>query len=181
MSPRNINHGSIAALAVLFAVSVMAGSIDAALVSVSGPLSSAGTAPAIIAAPSDILDDFVVNAAMQGFDEAQNVVTTVAHTHDSGVIPVGTLVNSHMIFLNSEGTAELLHNDVVWIFANPVLAVMSDGDGDFEASSTFELGAPGTNYTVTFPGSGPAAPFGARGMEGSDFWRKQAKTMVQSF
>ena len=52
-----------------------------------------------------------------------------------------------------------------WTFAGTILGVMSDSGGIREAASTFELGAPGTNYTVTFVGSGPAAPFGARGLE----------------
>ena len=41
---------------------------------------------------------------------------------------------------------------------------MSDSGGTLEAASTFELGAPGTNYTVG-PG---AAPFPARGIENNN-------------
>jgi len=44
-------------------------------------------------------------------------------------------------------------------------SISADGPGKLEAASTFELGAPGTNYTTTFPGSGAAAPYGARGLE----------------
>jgi hypothetical protein len=139
---------------------------NALLLSVSGPNSSAGTAPAIIAAPAHALDDIVTNTGMEGFDEAQDVVTTVAHGIDGGgVIPIGTAVDSHMIFLNSEGTAVLDHFNVIWTFAGTILGVMSDQPGNLEAASTFELGAPGTNYTVPFPGSGPAAPYPARGLE----------------
>lgn len=168
MSLHNTKRSYIPALAVLLAVSIMAGQTDATLIGVAGPVSSAGTLPVIIAPPSDVLDDVVVNTGMQAFDEAQNVLTTVPHTHDYGVIPAETLVNSHMIFLNSEGETNLTHYDVVWTFDNLIIAVMSDSRGELEAASTFELGAPGTNYTVTFPGSGPAAPFGVRGLEGSD-------------
>ena len=96
-------------LVVLFAISGIFGPAKAALVSVSGPASSMGTAPAIIAPPFHVLDNIVTNTGMQGFDEAQEVVTTVAHTTDSGVIPAGALVDSHMIFLNSEGSAFLPH------------------------------------------------------------------------
>jgi hypothetical protein len=102
---------------------------------------------------------------MQGFNEAQGILTTVAHAVDGGVIAAGTYVDSHMIFLNSAGGASLRHYDVVWTFSDPILGVMSDIGGSLEAASTFELGAPGTNYTATFPGSGPAAPFSNRGME----------------
>lgn len=143
--------------------------INAAIIGVTGPNSSAGTAPAIIAAPTDILDDIVFNTGMEGFNEASGVVTTVAHSIDGGgTIPIGTLVNSHMIFLNSAGSASLSHTDVVWTFDGAILGVMSNGNGSFEAASTFELGNPLTNYTVTFAGSGPAAPFSNRGLESAD-------------
>ena len=139
---------------------------NALLMSVSGPPSSAGTAAAIIMAPANALDDITTNTGMQGFNEAQGVLTTVAHGIDGGgFIAAGTLVDSHMIFLNSPGTASLSHFNVQWTFDSPILGVMSDYSGNFEAASTFELGAPGTNYTVTFAGSGPAAPFPARGLE----------------
>ena len=151
----------------LLFMSVLAGQANAVITAVSGPDSSMGTSPQIIAAPSDALEDFVVNTGMQGFNEAQGVLTTVAHAHDSGVVPAGTLVNSHMIFLNSheEELAILSHLDVTWTFANPILGVMSDSGGILEAGSTFELGNPATNYTVTFPGSGQAAPYNLRGLE----------------
>lgn len=153
--------------AVLLVMFVMAGQANAVITTVSGPASTMGTLPQIIAPPSDVLDNVVFNTGMQGFDEAQGVLTTVAHAHDSGVIPAGTLVNSHMIFLNSPDEV-LNHERVIWTFANPILGVMSDIDGTLEANSSFELGNPATNYTVTFTGSGPAAPFYARGMEGLD-------------
>ena len=138
----------------------------ALIIGVAGPASSAGTAPSIIAAPAHALDDVVTNTGMEGFNEAQNVTTTVAHGIDGGgSIAAGTTVSSHLIFLNSQGSASLSHFNVRWIFDGIILGVMSDSGGSLEAVSTFELGAPGTNYTVTFPGSGPAAPFPARGIE----------------
>jgi len=144
----------------------MAGQANAVITIVSGPASSMGTSPLIIAPPSDVLDNIVFNTGMQGFNEAQGVLTTVDHGIDGGgTISAGTLINSHMIFLNSQGTATLQHHSVVWTFANPILGVMSDNSGTLEAASTFELGNPATNYTATFPGSGPAAPFTDRGME----------------
>ena len=152
-------------LLVLFVAAAMAGQADATLVSVTGPNSNVGTAPQIIAAPSDVLGTIVINTGMQGFDEAQGVLTTTPYTHDSGVIPAGTRVNSHMIFLASDGELALNHWNVVWTFANDILAVMSDIGGTYEAASTSQLGAAATNYTVTFTGSGLAAPFTYRGME----------------
>ncbi|UCG58356.1 MAG: hypothetical protein JSU70_02385 [Phycisphaerales bacterium] len=143
--------------------------VNAAIVSVSGPPSNAGILPAIIPAPANALNSTASNFGMEGFDEAQGVVTTVAHIIDGGgTIPAGTTVNSHMIFLNQpDGTGGTLsHRDVVWTFDGPIIGVMSDGGGNREANSTFELGAPGTNYTVG--PSGQVAPYGARGMEGGD-------------
>ena len=145
---------------------------NAAITSVTGPVSSAGTAPAIILHPNDALDDNVTNTGMQGFNEAK-IVTTVDHAVDGGVIPAGSLVASHMIFLNSEGDTPLVHGGpidgpVVWTFTGPILGVMSDGNGNLESASTFELGALGTNYTVAvLPDR--AAPFPLRGMEHATF------------
>lgn len=152
--------------AVLVAMSFMAGQANGDLWSVSGPSSNLGTAPAIIAAPLHALDDITTNTGMQGFNEAKGVLTTVAHAVDGGSIAAGTLVDSHMIFLNSAGGTRLSHYDVVWTFSRPIVGVMSNNSGSLEANSTFELGNPGTNYTVTFLGSGPAAPFTNRGFEG---------------
>ena len=152
-----------------FLLAALSTSAQATLISVAGPASSAGTAPAIIAAPSDALDDIVTNTGMQGFDEAQGVTTSVAHAIDGGgFIPAGTVVDSHMIFLNSTGSALLSHSSVDWVFSGTILGIMSDSGGTLEAASTFELGNPATNYTVTFVGSGPAAPFTARGLESNN-------------
>ena len=142
---------------------------QATIVSVTGPNSSFGSAAAIIGPPSDVLDDVVFNTGMEGFDEAQNVLTSVAYGIDGGgTIAAGTRVSSHMIFLNSQGGATLAHSSVVWTFDSTILGIMSDSGGTLEAASTAELGAAGTNYTVTFAGSGPAAPFAARGLESND-------------
>ena len=152
-----------------FAAGAMAGPAQATLINVAGPLSSFGFAPSIIGAPAHALDDITTNSGMQGFDEAQGVLTSVAHGIDGGgFIAAGTLVDSHMIFLNSVGTAALSHFSVDWSFSGMILGIMSNSGGTLEAASTFELGAPGTNYTVTFAGSGLAAPFAARGIENNN-------------
>lgn len=147
---------------------ISASAAHSTLISVSGPLSSAGTAAAIIAAPANALDDNVFNTGMQGFNEAQGVLTTTAHLIDGGSIASGTLVNSHMIFLNSQGNSGLSHFNVKWTFDAKILGVMSNSGGTYESASTFELGSPLTNYTTTFSGSGPAAPFTARGLEANN-------------
>ena len=156
--------------ALLVAVSVLTGRANGALIGVSGPLSNLSIQPEIIAAPNHALDDIALNFGMQGFNEAQGVLTTVPHTHDFGVIAPGTLVDSHMIFLNSPDQWVINHYEVDWTFSGKIIGVMSDIGGYLEAASTFELGAPGTNYTMPFTlptgfDSGPAAPFHLRGME----------------
>jgi hypothetical protein len=85
-----------------------------------------------------------------------------------------------MIFLNSQGSTRISHSNVVWTFDGPILGVMSDGPGALEGASTFELGNPLTNYTVTFSGSGPAAPFNNRGFEpNQDFYSFPAANQIQ--
>lgn len=155
------------ALGLVLAVA-LPGMASATIVGVSGPNSTLGTAAAIIAAPADALDDIVTNTGMEGFDEAQGVVLGSAVLIDGGgSIAAGTRVDSHMIFLNTEGNTRASHREVVWTFSGRILGIMSDSGGNLEAASTPQLGAPGTNYTVTFGGSGPAAPFPARGLEAS--------------
>ena len=165
-------------LCMLVLVALMAVPTHAKIISVSGPNSSRGFAPAIIGAPTDLLEKCITNDGMQGFDEAQGIITTVDHATDDGVIPSGTVVNSHMIFLNSDAEAGgLSHRNVIWTFDGAIIGVMSDRRGNLEAASTFELGNPGTNYTIvpTAPDTTScgtndvtgerAAPYGARGLE----------------
>lgn len=153
-------------LATLAVTALMPAAASASIISVTGPLSSLGFAPEIIAAPSDVLEDFVFNSAMQGFDEAQGVVLPVAIATDQGVIAAGRRVSSHMIFLNSDGRTRTEHFGVEWKFDGRIIGVMSDTGGTLEGASTAFLGAPGTNYTVGAPGE--VAPFDNRGMEGVD-------------
>ena len=116
--------------------------------------------PDIIAAPPSIIDDppGAVNDHQQGFNERQNVLLAVNINVDGGSISAGTLVNSHMIFMNTLGS--LLANDVqTWTFDGLILGVMSDGPGALEAATTPLLGALGTVYP---------APFANRGLESND-------------
>lgn len=161
-----MNMFTIIGAAVIGAFS--ASSAVAAIVSVSGPASSGGTGPAIIGAPSDILEDLVTNTGMEGFDEAQNVLLTAPLSVDGGTIAAGTRVDSHMIFLNSLGSTRISHYDVDWTFSGRILGVMSDSGGTLEAASSSFLGAPGTNYTTPGAGTGAAAPFTARGLESNN-------------
>lgn len=139
--------------------------MSATLVSVVGPLSSLGASPAIIAPPANVLSLNALNFGQQGFNEAQSVVTSTGYLTDQGVLPAGSLVDSHMIFFNAPGPGFAYHYGVLWTFDNPIVGVMSGILGGMEALSTPELGAPGTNYTVPFLGSGLPAPYLGRGLE----------------
>ena len=103
---------------------------------------------------------------MQGFNEAQDVRTTQNYAVDGGIIPAGTVVDSHMIFFNTQGLTVGIHREVVWTFDQPIIGVMTESNGSAEAISSFELGAPGTNYTAPVTGCGKAAPFRNRALEG---------------
>ena len=146
---------------------VLAIPASAAVISVSGPLSSAGGAATIIAAPTSVADDLpgAENTAMQAFNEVQGFTLLSNLAVDGGSIAAGTKVDSHMIFLNSNGSTRISHGlgqagGVQWTFSGTILGVMSNSNGSLEAASNSFLGAPGTAY----PGS-----FGARGLEGNPF------------
>lgn len=152
----------IAALAAI----ALAAPASAAIVSVSGPLSNKGEAAAIIAAPIDVGNDDAGALGMLGFDEQQGVTLGAALAVDGGFIAAGTVVDSHMIFLNKPAgvSGAITHGvggagPVEWVFSGAILGVMSDGPGTLEAASNSVLGAVGTIYPVAFT---------ARGMEGSD-------------
>jgi len=159
-------NNTIKGFIVLF-FSIFALPANALLLSVTQAVpSSMGTDAEIILAPAHVLDDTVTNTSMQAFDEAQHVTTSIDYLMDDGaILSAGSEVNSHMIFLNSSGNSLLGHFGVEWTFDGVILGVMSDQGGTMEAASSAELGNPFTNYTIPFVGSGPAAPFNARGME----------------
>ena len=144
---------------------LIAGTAQAALVSVSGPNSSAGTAPAIISAPSSVVGSTAAggayNTGQQGFDEAQDVLLTSDLAVDGGgTIAKGTYVDSHMLFMkqiDSDLLPALTHDGVEWTFSGEILGVMSDNGGTLEAASSSFLGS----ATTTYPGTG----FANRGLE----------------
>jgi len=146
---------------------------NATLISVAGPLSSNAVAASIIAPPSFALDAMVTNLAQEGFDEMQNVLLAAPLVVDAGLIAPGTVVDSHMIFLNiPAGAPGTTHGSVIWTFSGTVLGVMSDSMGALEVASTALLGAAGTAY--------PAATFAARGMEGGDAYAIAGNTLTVS-
>jgi len=150
-------------LAAAFAFA-MATPASAALVNVTGPLSSEGTAAAIIGAPGDVNDDAAFNTGMQGFNEVQSFTLLADLNIDGGIIGLGTTIDSQMIFLNTEsqatGSANVVsHENVVWTFDGIILGTMSNSNGSLEVASSGFLGAAGTAY--------PNSAFAARGLESS--------------
>jgi hypothetical protein len=106
----------------------------------------------IIPAPPSVIEDHpgAVNTHQQAFNERLGVRLLEPLAVDGGIIPAGTVVDSHMIFLNTEGPTEVIDWGVVWTFDGPVIGVMSDAEGTLEAASSAILGAPGTTYPEAF-------------------------------
>ena len=127
-----------------------------------------GASDGIIAAPALIADSSRAGGAagfgQQAFNERQHVrLERDLDLDPAGAgpedVPAGTVVNSHMIFLNVPDGAYGASELVTWTFGGRILGVMSDYFGQLEAASTALVGAPNTRYQ---------APFPARGMEGED-------------
>ena len=160
---RFLTSAAIVATLSIFGVSTA----QATLIGASGGVSSAGVGPSIIGAPVDATDDAAFNAGIQGFDEQQFFTLASDLAIDGGLIGSGTVVNSHMLFLNSgPGNSRQLiehgaggnQSGVSFTFDGTILGVMSSSNGSLEISSQF-LGAAGTLY--------PVANMSARGMEGN--------------
>lgn len=123
-------------------------------------INSINTTGEIISAPSSVADDApgAINTQIQGFNEVQNYSLLSDLLIDGGSIAAGTVINSHMIFLNSAGNTRINDSDT-FEFDGNILGLMTDGQGTLEAASNAILGAAGTFY----PGS-----FNARGLESND-------------
>ena len=112
----------------------------------------------VIPAPSSMANSSAAggasNSRQQGFNERQGVVLTAPLAVDGGTIPAGTVVDSHMIFLNiPDGAPETADFGQVWTFASRILGVISGTNGANLAASDF-LGAPGTFYPGAFANRG---------------------------
>lgn len=112
----------------------------------------------IIAAPASVIDDApgAENDHQQAFTESTSVTLPSDVAVDGGTIAAGTVVDSHMIFLNTPDSG-LTFDEQNWSFDGPIIGVMSDQPGALEVASSGILGSTTTIY--------PAAPFGARGLE----------------
>ena len=106
----------------------------------------------IIVAPDSIIDDIpgATNTEMEAFNELQGVLLLTDLAVDAGFINEGTVVNSHMIFLNTSDNTPATSLNFQWIFDGDILGVMSDQGGQLEVASSSFLGALNTTYPDTF-------------------------------
>jgi len=102
---------------------------------------------AVIAAPASIGEDNPTNTGIEAFNEGVGVVLGADLAVDGGVISAGTRVDSHMIFLNSDGSTRII-DETNYTFSQMILGVISDQDGtNLFASDTILNG--GIDYTDT--------------------------------
>src|SRR6476659_8475559 len=133
--------------------------------------------PDIIPVPASVVISSGAGGArhthQQAFNGRQVVLVPAAGlTVDAGIVPAGTAVSSHMIFLNQPDCAPCSSLDdvgEVWSFSGPIIGVMSDRNGSHEAASTPLLGAPGTIYQ---------APATDRGLEPNDTFTVAGNTIT---
>jgi hypothetical protein len=146
-------------------------SAQAVLLSVSGPDSTVGLAPQIIAAPANTSNNATPFSRQVGFDEKQGVLLGAPLRVDGGSIAAGQLVNSHMIYLerfrDPNSPRSVWHLGVDWTFDGPILGVISSQNGGREAASESILGLDTTTY----------AQFNNRGMEANDSYRISDTTL----
>ncbi len=126
-------------------------------VNVEGAITGVNNAGQIILAPPSVEDSGAMPSLQNGFNEVQNFTLTDPLQLDIGTLPVGTVVSSHMIFMNPAGAST--HGPVTWTFDGLVVGTMSDTAGLLEALSNADLGNLGTVYPGAFSG---------RGLEDSD-------------
>ena len=106
----------------------------------------------IIAAPAIVDDAAVTNTQQQAFNEAQDVLLPAPISVDGGgTIATGTMVDSHMIFFNTEDDIQVDDFLVDWTFDGMILGVMSDQDGTLEEARDSDTESdPGTSDHAAF-------------------------------
>jgi hypothetical protein len=108
----------------------------------------------IISPPASVAGGATTGGTQQGFDEVlSHTLTSDVQTSDApNPIPTGTVVNSHMIFLDTGGVTA--SGVVTWCFCGRILGVIKDEDGSLEAASNTELGSPCTSYPGAYSNRG---------------------------
>ncbi len=133
LSGKNMTFKSLVISAAIFV------SINAQAAIVSGP--------DIISAPSLISDDTgATNNSQQGFNEQQSYLLAADLDIDGGSIASGTVIDSHMIFLNTASGNSYQYNKL-WTFSGDILGVIQQKN-DLVASNY--LGHHDTTYELNF-------------------------------
>lgn len=114
--------------------------------------------PDIIAAVS-VQEDSPTNNHQQAFNEKQAVFLNSAINVDGGTIAAGQTVDSHLIFLNSQG-GTFVNDRQTWGFDGQILGVMSQQNGGMLAATNSLFAAFGDYFTT-----GSTLPFNAAGLE----------------
>jgi len=82
----------------------------------------------VIAAPAMVGEDDPINTSIQAFNEGTGVFLAAALGVDGGSIAAGTLVDSHMVFLNSDGQTRI-EASATFTFDQVILGIMSSQNG----------------------------------------------------
>ena len=122
----------------------------------------------IISAPGSVFDDAALTNSPAAFDEIQEFTLLEDLLVDGGVISAGTVIDSHMIFLNPPPGNTINFNEASWRFDGQILGVMSDVNGELIGNSNGFLGALDTLYPPSFDNQGmeigePLFPLGIEG------------------
>jgi hypothetical protein len=152
----------------LLSALLMSAQSQAALVSVSGGGGS------IIAGVSIQEDAPTTNDYQQGFNEKQGVTLASDIGVDAGVITAGTKVDSHIIFLNSDGVIEKDDTNT-WEFSGNILGVQSKRNGNDFFSSNALFAEFSDYFTI-----GTTSPFKNVGLESNDIATGDGYTVAGS-
>ncbi len=141
-------------LGLLAATLLLSTQAQSAIMSVSG----AGS----IILPVSVQEDTPTNSQQEGFDEQQGVVLSSAINIDGGTIAAGTRVDSHLIFLNTQGNTRA-DATAQWTFSGDILGVMSQSNGAQLDDSNSQLAFFNDYFTT-----GSSLPFSAAGLESNN-------------
>ena len=117
--------------------------------------------PDIISAVS-VQEDSPTNTHQQAFNEKQSVYLTDAINVDGGSIAAGQWVDSHLIFLNTEGGTRV-NDRQTWGFDGQILGVMSQQNGGMLLATNSLFAAFNDYFT-----DGSSLPFNAAGLESNN-------------
>ncbi len=136
----------------------------------------------IIGAPTSVFEDApgATNFHQQGFNERQGFTLTADLITDQGFIATGTVVDSHMIFLNTPVGTAYLDDTNTWLFSGNIIGTMGiTRNNGIDIVNSSVLGNPGTTYeTAAFHLYGLEDVNQTGGDTVNDFFGTQTLTML---